>query len=71
MTELVLLRGITVQAIEMALGGEAGDGYVHLARGRHRASGLRDGGAVWGDELVCRYTRALNEFAGLYRIARE
>jgi len=69
--EVLLLKCIAVQAVGMAADGEPSDGYVHLLYAVGRVQGLRDGGQLWGEELVTRYRRVADEFAALYRIARE
>ena len=40
-TEIVRLQCVVVKAIEMALDGDAGDGYTFLLRGKGRVKGLR------------------------------
>ncbi len=44
-----------------------GAGYI----GAHVVVALRDGGESCGEELVARYRRTLDEYADLYRVARD
>lgn len=69
--EMRLLRGLSVQAVEMALDGYPAEGYTTLAEELGRVMALRDFGEPWGEELVGQYHRLMDEYARLYNIARE
>ncbi|HEU4753155.1 MAG TPA: hypothetical protein VFU47_08600 [Armatimonadota bacterium] len=70
-TESMVYRRVAIQAIDMALAGDAADGYVCLVEALCRATALRDAGEPWGEELVAQYQRALDDFANVYDVARE
>jgi hypothetical protein len=60
-----------VRAIDKALDGEAGEGYVCLVEGLCRVTALQDAGEPGAEQLVARYRLALDDFAYLYGVARE
>ena len=71
LSESIIYRSVAVRAIEMALDGEAGDGYVCLVEGMCRFEQLSDEGEAWAADLAVQYRRALDDYALLYGVARE
>jgi hypothetical protein len=60
---------ITVEeAVDLARDGDAADGYEALLAGLHRAREAED--EPWGEELIRRYSEAVERFAALYSVGR-
>jgi hypothetical protein len=70
-TEIKILTGLSVLAVDMAHAGYPGEGYTSLLKGMGRVKALRDAGEPWGEELVGQYHRTLDEYAGRYGVARD
>jgi hypothetical protein len=67
-SELCLHRALVLQAVGMALDGDAADGYTFLLEAAWRVSKLEDAG--WREELRSRYHRSLDEYAERFQVAR-
>lgn len=67
--EIQILNALCVLAVDMALEGFAGEGYVSLVEGLCRARGR--GVEPWSEELVAHYRRMLDDYADRYHVARE
>jgi hypothetical protein len=63
-TELLLLRGLCLNAVRMALAGDPGGGLG-------RVMALGDAAEPCGQELIARYRQRLDEYARAYDVARE
>jgi hypothetical protein len=61
--ELIVLESTVAEAVELALDGDAAEGYMVLLAGVERARQTRAEGKGWGEELVQRYQKAADAFA--------
>lgn len=65
---LIIICG---EATYLALEGEAGDGYQALLAGQYRAQEfVREEDQPWGNELLIRWQRAVDEYAARWRVGR-
>ena len=69
--ELTAFSSILDEVGALAISGRAGDGYVELLKGRHRARISLQKGEPWATELVDFYEEAMAQYAARFGIARE
>ena len=70
-TECLILKGLSILAIDMARHGYSTEGYTTLVEGLGRVQTLGDASTPWCEELIGQYRRTLDEYACLYHVARE